>query len=530
MVRVKRKSTQAGIIVGLVALILMAFSVVSCAAPAESTPEPSSPSATEEAPTPTPQASESGLAYVVVDTGQGKCYDNEVETTCPESGEPFFGQDAQYAGIQPRYVDNGDGTVTDLNTGLMWQKDPGDKETYADAGAGAGSLDLGGYDDWRLPTIKELYSLILFSGTDVSPCMAGGACNGVPFVDTAFFDFEYGDTATGERVIDAQYWSATEYVSTTMGGDATVFGVNFADGRIKGYPRDRGAGGKPQTQFVRYVRGNTAYGTNDFTDNGDGAVVDAATGLMWMQEDSGTALNWQDALAYCENLDHAGHDDWLLPDAKELQSIVDYSRSPATTHSAAIDPLFDVTPITAEDGETDYPFYWSGTTHADADGNGAFAVYVAFGEAMGYMQNTWNDVHGAGAQRSDPKSGDSTAYSQGHGPQGDAVRIDNYARCVRAGNVTVDPGGNPSTTRSSIPIESAGNQQVQPDGRPSQGGLPPIEALNACASQSQGASCQFTTPQGAVMGTCLLIQQEFACVPAGGQSGGGQRGGLPPRL
>ncbi|MDP6494955.1 MAG: DUF1566 domain-containing protein [Dehalococcoidia bacterium] len=297
-------------------------------------------------PKPMLQASESGLAYVVVDTGQGKCYNNELETTCPQPGEPLFGQDAQYAGIQPRYLDNGDGTVTDLNAGLMWQKDPRDKKTYADAVKGTGLLGLGGYSDWRLPTIKELYSLILFSGTDVSPCMGGGTCNGVPFVDTIFFDFEYGDSASGERVIDAQYWSATEYVGTTMGRDDTVFGVNFADGRIKGYPRDTGPRGEPFTGFVRYVRGNTTYGINNFVDNGDGTITDEATRLVWMQADSGTALNWQAALAYCENLDYAEYDDWRLPDAKELQSIVDYSRSPATTRSPAIDPLFDVTAMT----------------------------------------------------------------------------------------------------------------------------------------------------------------------------------------
>ena len=41
------------------------------------------------------------------------------------------------------------------------------------------------------------------------------------------------------------------------------------------------------------------------------------------------------------------------------------------------------------------------------------------------------DVHGAGAQRSDPKTGNAGDYPQGHGPQGDVIRIDNYARCVR---------------------------------------------------------------------------------------------------
>src|SRR5208282_449769 len=58
-----------------------------------------------------------------------------------------------------------------------------------------------------------------------------------PFLDTNYFHFVYGDTSRGERMIDCQDWSATEYVSMTMNNDATVLGVNFADGRTKGYPK-----------------------------------------------------------------------------------------------------------------------------------------------------------------------------------------------------------------------------------------------------------------------------------------------------
>jgi len=373
----------------------------------------------------------SNLSYIVVDTAQEKCYDNSHGITCPQPGEAFYGQDAQYQGVQSAYQDNGDGTVSDLNTGLMWQQNPGDKMTYEEAVANASSFNLAGYGDWRLPTIKELYSLILFSGTDPAIESVEPA---VPFIDTDYFDFEYGDTAAGERMIDAQYWSSTEYVATTMNGDATVFGVNFADGRIKGYPRDRGPRGQPMRQFVRYVRGNLDYGINNFLDNGDGTITDTATGLMWSQQDSGEGMNWEDALSWVQQKseeNYLGYNDWRLPNAKELQSIVDYTRSPRTTNSAAIDPIFKVTSIIDERGETNYPFYWTNTTHANTAGDGIPAVYIAFGGAFGYMRDSWIDVHGAGAQRSDPKSGDPEEYPYGRGPQGDAIRIYNYVRCVR---------------------------------------------------------------------------------------------------
>jgi hypothetical protein len=113
-----------------------------------------------------------------------------------------------------------------------------------------------------------------------------------------------------------------------------------------------------------------------------------------------------------------------------MQSLLDYTRSPDTTGSVAIDPLFEVTGIINEAGQEDFPMYWSGTTHANMQ-NGTYAAYVAFGRAMGYMNNNWRDVHGAGAQRSDPKSGDPADYPTGNGPQGDAIRIYNHARLVR---------------------------------------------------------------------------------------------------
>ena len=68
---------------------------------------------------------------------------------------------------------------------------------------------------------------------------------------------------------------------------------------------------------------------------------------MWSQDDSGSdGLNWEEALAWVEaqnDANYLGYSDWRLPNVKELQSIVDYTRSPDTTDSAAIDPLFNAT-------------------------------------------------------------------------------------------------------------------------------------------------------------------------------------------
>ncbi|NQU42237.1 DUF1566 domain-containing protein [bacterium] len=399
----------------------------------------------------TAQAQTSGLTYPIVDTNQKTFYDSAGSAISePSPGDPYYGQDAQFSGLQPSYTISQDGlTVHDTNTGLTWMKkadlngdgkiDVNDKKTADEALRYPATLNAshyGGYDDWRLPSIKELYSLMDYTGHN-----AQTAAESKPYINTSYFDFAYGDENAGERYIDSQWATTTRYVSTTMNGDETMFGVNFADGRIKGYPvYDPMGWGLDKLFYVRCVRGNPNYGKNDFVDNGDGTITDRATGLMWQQDDSGTGKNWQQALAYVAELNaskYLGYSDWRLPNVKELHSILDYTRSPDTTHSAAIDPLFHATPITDEGGNTNYAFYWSGTTHLDGP-TAAHACYVCFGEALGWMEQPPGsghyvllDVHGAGAQRSDPKSGDPADYPYGHGPQGDVIRIYNYVRAVR---------------------------------------------------------------------------------------------------
>ncbi len=410
--------------------------------------------------------------YPIVDTGQQRCFDNSREIAYPKTGSTFSGQDAQYQGNKASYRDNNDGTVTDLVTRLMWQK-AGSKKTYQQAVAGASSCRAGGHRDWRLPSIKELYSLILFYGEDPDP-HAQNTANLKPFIAADVFGFKYGDPNNNERIIDSQFATSTKYVSTTMQGNETMFGVNFADGRIKGYPTKLRRGRGAKTYHVMYVRGNPAYGKNQFYDNGDNTITDKATGLTWTKFDSGHfrsgkdkdgKLNWEEALRWAEGVEFAGHSDWRLPNIKELQSIVDYKRSPDTTRSAAIDPIFSVTPIRDPQGKLNYPYYWSSTTHKRS-GGGSAASYVAFGRSQGWMRGFSGrydllDVHGAGSQRSDPKAGDPGQFPQGRGPQGDVININNYVRLVRGGEVTIRKTGPQLATSTR-----------HPNARPGQGGPP----------------------------------------------------------
>ena len=404
----------------------------------------------------------------VVDTGQTLCYDATKSVTCPGPGEPFHGQDAQFPAIQPGYASSADGkTVQDTVTGLTWMRGPNtnglapvraDKLTYSGAQAWVGTVNAaryGGFSDWRLPTIKELYSLMSFKGTDPSSYTGSDPSALTPFIDRAYFNFAYGQTSTGERLIDSQYASSNVFVvNPAETGSPKLFGLNLADGRIKGYDLKM-PDGSEKTFFVQLVRGGSGYGVNGFVDNGDGTVTDRATGLMWTKEDSGSAATWQGALAWVDARNaagHLGHGDWRMPNAKELQSIVDYSHAPDFDGLPAIDPsFFSCTPITNENGDRDYPYYWTGTTHAGysptGSGGGNQAAYIPFGRALGWPDSTgrWVDVHGAGCQRADEKVGPPFPWATIHtvtkngttytgyafGPQGDAVRGLNFVRPVR---------------------------------------------------------------------------------------------------
>ena len=61
----------------------------------------------------------------------------------------------------PRFVDNGDGTVTDTRTGLMWTQEtlPCGRVMHAEAIQMCAALDIAGHKDWRMPTIEELFGL-----------------------------------------------------------------------------------------------------------------------------------------------------------------------------------------------------------------------------------------------------------------------------------------------------------------------------------------------------------------------------------
>jgi hypothetical protein len=368
------------------------------------------------------EAEAKNLAYPIVDTQQGYTYSDLERIEAPAEGESFYAQDAQYTGNVPNYTDNGNGTVIDNVTDLMWAQDVSEASmTWEEAVEYCENLELGGYDDWRLPTVKELWSLRNFS-------------QGWPWIDTDFF-YLVGD---GTDARQQHSWSSNAYLVEDEYQNEQVIGspsfiVNDWTGHIKAMSGNR---------FVRAVRGNTSYGINDFVDNNDGTITDNATGLMWSKDDSGEGMDWEAALAYAEGSEYAGYDDWRLPNIKELQSIADYSGAfPAMDTS-----VFNLTELTNIMGQTDYPFYWSSTSNPVEDGDGEVETGTVYAWALAAGYNTdpdGYDLHGAGSVVFVPKSEENFSELD---PE---IHRYNYVRLVRGGDVTETPEGDPTTIDTS---------------------------------------------------------------------------------
>lgn len=277
----------------------------------------------------------------------------------PDSGQFrdatfVHGEDADYSRHEISYrISDDDQIVIDVNTGMMWERylnwrwgktvppkgkwRPQDVFQYKDGEPKrrpyhegvqyCKQLRLGGYDDWRMATMKEGHLIAHYATArptiwekyfkDTDPGLPG-----------------YGDRGKGGM------WAGP--ISPDHHNSAWHLG--FVDGHFMGYPR----GGYKTTRCVR-AENNGVYFLPDLVDNGDGTVTDRVTDIMWLQQTDGKRRAWEPSIQYCEDLEFAGYKDWKLPHNKELTSLVDMRKQ-----KPAIDTGFFP--------DTDYKaYYWSRT-------------------------------------------------------------------------------------------------------------------------------------------------------------------------
>ena len=411
----------------------------------------------------------SGWGCELPATGQTTCWDSN-GNVIPCAGT---GQDGELReGAPLAYVDHGDGTVTDVNTGLMWEKlshdgtvhDDHNTYTWANAISGhvatLNSTNFAGHNDWRLPNVRELLSIVTYqnllptvapafdnhcsSGCDVTRCsctFSGDTWTSTSEADSPsnqwFVDFQDGQVGAGlehgsgpvRAVRDASTGCPLPATGQTTCWDSSRNVIPCAgtgqDGELrKGAP-------------LAYV------------DNGNGTVTDLNTGLVWEKlSDDGTVhdkdnlYTWANAftahVAALNFTSFAGYNDWRLPNVRELQSIVNYQNvNPAVSSASAFNtncaPGCPATTCSC----TASGDYWSSTSSVSDPWN---AWYVRF---------SYGRVDAFG--RSDGKSGAA------------------YVRAVRDATASTTTTSTTSTTTSTatsttVPGSACNNATVIPAG------------------------------------------------------------------
>ena len=125
-------------------------------------------------------------------------------------------------------------------------------------------------------------------------------------------------------------------------GEAGINGTNGLDGAV-GSVGATGAPGEPSWDELRVQELETRMGVLEdryqlgFVVSTDGTITDYRNGLVWKAYETGSKPNWYTAKSICDNLFFAEYDDWRLPSANELATIIDYSLS-----NPAADPIFHI--------------------------------------------------------------------------------------------------------------------------------------------------------------------------------------------
>ena len=311
-------------------------------------------------------------------TGQMKCYDSAgIEIPCTGTGQDGDIQ-AGVAWPDPRFTSNADTTIIDNLTGLVWgpdgnimpTRDPGwDTDGAVNDGAVTWQHALDyvaklnaenylNYNDWRLPNVNELESLVNANET-----------NSATWLVTQGF--------TNVQAYD--YWSSTSSASSS-GSVWVVFmwyggvGPDYKSGNYDYYVWPVRGGedssypalGWKTGQTVSYITGDdgdfemgVAWPLPRFVDHGNGTVTDKLTGLMWIKDANlpNGATTWQGALDYVAGMNagllpNFGYTDWRLPNRKELHSLTDFSQ-----YNPAL-------PIGNPFANVQAYYYWSSTTYA----------------------------------------------------------------------------------------------------------------------------------------------------------------------
>lgn len=301
--------------------------------------------------------------------------------------------------------DNGDGTLIDKNTSLMWQQ--GSAPSYT-KWQGAKEFirylnqsNFAGYSDWRLPTIEELASLIM------AEQMKGDLYVNPQFSDKMWFwscDTVLMDDAPREDLVWTAnfHYGSVYWLDKDQGQDVkavrsmipvAVESQKSADAiALRSEPTDLSNSDvkemlEKNNFFSKDIDWNSDYSnesgtySGDLYDNHDGTITDKSTNLLWQRGSSPEYCRWYDAqeyIDYLNSIDFAGYNDWRLPTVEEFASLM---RATPTEDGVYIDPLF-----------SNRMWFWCCDTRDGVDSGFVWTANFHYGTVFSLEKNQGHDV------------------------------------------------------------------------------------------------------------------------------------------
>ncbi|MBP5434979.1 DUF1566 domain-containing protein [bacterium] len=255
------------------------------------------------------------LTFANICTGQNKCYygdyyDTSAMQKCPAEESVIYGQDYQYAQLgfcaPRRFHHNDDGTVTDKNMEIEWTEEASASTfVWSKAEEYCENLKLGGHNDWRLPSPKELL----------------GENNSKDY-DVSF----WSAVSPGEET--SMVWIMTKTHTLQKRSKDSYAGIHCVRGDSEGVPE------------LRSIEINSST-----------IIEDTGSGTLW-QKNFSKGYRWSEALSFCERSTFAGFSDWRLPNIHELTSLIDH-QSEAVSDFQTPEDILEVNSL-----------FWSSTTNS----------------------------------------------------------------------------------------------------------------------------------------------------------------------
>lgn len=313
---------------------------------------------------------------------------------------------------ESRFIDNSDGTITDTVTNLMWQKAENPRMNWFKALDYCKNMNIAGYDDWRMPNIKELNTILNLN------------------YENNWWYFKNVFPAEGLAPPLLHYFSSTTYCNTYAWVTNFCFGydgyyanknacllfravrsINKTDNNNKRFKLpssgqkssydDEGNILKLPIENERFFgQASNYYEKNKLSytkmrekalesdesiqyENGLKMIKDNNTGLIWETKSPDKSdinyyekkYTWKEAFEYIKQLNkenYGGFNDWRLPNKEELRSIVNYEKS-----YNAIDTKY------FKYNKAD--FYWSKDTYKD-DNKLKWGIYFGYGCGIVYLE------------------------------------------------------------------------------------------------------------------------------------------------